>query len=80
MMIKVVIFALYLALAIILGLLGEHRKFGFWGYFFGSLALTPLASGAAVDRRRPGMRRAGGRLGRWTFWLRRWCQQYPEPW
>lgn len=26
----------------IVGLLGKNRKFGFWGYFFGSIVLTPI--------------------------------------
>lgn len=30
--------------ALLLGWFGRHRKFGFWGYFFASLALTPLVS------------------------------------
>jgi hypothetical protein len=29
-------------LALMIGLLGANRKFGFWGYFFASLFLTPL--------------------------------------
>ena len=32
----------YLILCLIMGLLGRNRKFGFWGYFFGSVVLTPL--------------------------------------
>ena len=32
----------YLAVSLLVGLLGMHRKFGFWGYFFGSLLLTPV--------------------------------------
>ena len=28
--------------SIIVGLLGRNRKFGFWGYFFASLLLTPV--------------------------------------
>ncbi|MBF0118393.1 MAG: hypothetical protein HQK79_06115 [Desulfobacterales bacterium] len=31
-----------LILSIIIGLLGVNRKFGFWGYFFASLLLTPF--------------------------------------
>ena len=30
--------------ALLLGWLGRHRKFGFWGFFFASLAFTPLIS------------------------------------
>jgi hypothetical protein len=33
---------IYLILSILLGLVGYNRKFGFWGYFFGSLLLTPF--------------------------------------
>lgn len=32
----------YLALSILLGVLGRRRKMGGWGYFFGSIALTPV--------------------------------------
>jgi hypothetical protein len=32
----------YVITSILLGLFGYNRKFGFWGYFFGSLLLTPL--------------------------------------
>jgi uncharacterized membrane protein YiaA len=28
--------------SIVIGVLGENRKLGFWGYFFASLLLTPL--------------------------------------
>jgi hypothetical protein len=35
-------YIIYFAVSLIIGLLGMHRKFGFWGYFFGSLLLTPL--------------------------------------
>ncbi len=31
----------YLLLSILIALLGVRRKFGFWGYFFASLLLTP---------------------------------------
>lgn len=37
---------LYVLISIILSLIiaffGRDRKFGFWGYFFGSMLLTPL--------------------------------------
>lgn len=33
---------LYIGICLALGLLGMNRKFGFWGYFFASLLLTPL--------------------------------------
>lgn len=32
----------YLFLCLIMGLMGKDRKFGFWGYFFGSICLTPV--------------------------------------
>jgi len=33
---------LHLLFSILVGFLGMNRKFGFWGYFFASLALTPF--------------------------------------
>lgn len=32
----------YLVFCITLGLLGRNRKLGGWGYFFGSIVLTPV--------------------------------------
>ena len=32
----------YLGLCLLIGLFGIRRKLGFWAYFFGSIALTPL--------------------------------------
>jgi hypothetical protein len=32
----------YIALSTAIGVMGRRRKFGAWGYFFASLALTPL--------------------------------------
>lgn len=32
----------YVGLCFIIALIGSNRKFGFWGYFFCSLALTPF--------------------------------------
>lgn len=31
-----------LVLSFVVGLIGKNRKFGFWGYFLGSMLLTPL--------------------------------------
>jgi len=31
----------YIGLCFVIALFGSNRKFGFWGYFFCSLALTP---------------------------------------
>lgn len=28
--------------SVVIGLMGRNRKMGFWGYFFGSLLLTPV--------------------------------------
>jgi hypothetical protein len=41
------IIAVYIGLCLIVALIGTNRKFGFWGYFFCSLALTPCI-GAVV--------------------------------
>lgn len=34
--------AVYLILCFVIAVLGVNRKFGFWGYFFCSLFLTPV--------------------------------------
>ena len=34
--------AVIIGVSLIIGFFGRHKKFGFWGYFFGSLLLTPL--------------------------------------
>lgn len=34
---------LYIGLSILIGFIGRNRKFGFWGFFFSSLLLTPIA-------------------------------------
>ena len=36
------IIALIIILSLIIGFFGRNRKFGFWGFFFASLLLTPL--------------------------------------
>ncbi len=33
---------LYVVASLIIALFGVNRKFGFWGYFFGSLLFTPF--------------------------------------
>lgn len=33
---------IYVLFSLFLGFLGTNKKMGFWGYFFGSLLLTPL--------------------------------------
>lgn len=37
----VVQIVLYVLAGIIIGLFGINKKMGFWGYFFGSILLTP---------------------------------------
>lgn len=34
-------YLLYLLLSLAVAIFGTNRKFGFWGYFFGSILLTP---------------------------------------
>ena len=41
-MLHLYIFLSYVGLSLIVGMMGEDRKFGFWGYFFGSLLFTPF--------------------------------------
>ncbi len=36
------LFIIVIILSFVVGLLGVNRKFGFWGYFFGSILLTPI--------------------------------------
>jgi len=35
-------YVLYVLASTLVALWGINRKFGFWGYFFGSLLLTPF--------------------------------------
>ncbi len=35
------ILIIYVVLSLLIGCFGVKKKLGFWGYFFGSLALTP---------------------------------------
>ncbi len=47
---------IYFIASLIMGLLGMNRKMGFWGYFFGSILLTPVIGLLLVlvsDRRAP---------------------------
>ncbi len=32
---------IYVGLCVLMGFLGDHRKWGFWGYFFASILFTP---------------------------------------
>jgi hypothetical protein len=46
----------YLLTCLFVALLGTNRKMGFWGYFFGSILLTPLIGILLVlasDKRQP---------------------------
>lgn len=36
------IFVIVVVASILVALLGRNRKFGFWGYFFASLLLSPV--------------------------------------
>ena len=50
------IYITILLLSFIVGLLGKNRKFGFWGYFFASLLLTPILGLILVlasDKKKP---------------------------
>lgn len=38
----------YLVLCLIVAYCGRYRRFGFWGYFFASLILTPLIGALLV--------------------------------
>jgi hypothetical protein len=38
----IVIAFAYLGLCVCIALIGSNRKFGYWGYFFCSLFLTPI--------------------------------------
>jgi hypothetical protein len=33
---------IWIVAAIVIGFLGRHRRFGFWGYFFSTVLLTPV--------------------------------------
>jgi len=41
-MITPYVFMIYIALVICIAWLGRDRKFGYWGYLFASLLLTPV--------------------------------------
>lgn len=33
---------IYFFISLLIGILGNNKQMGFWGYFFGSLIFTPL--------------------------------------
>ena len=43
--------------AVVIAFFGRHMRFGFWGYFFASILLTPIIGVlllfAAIPRRHP---------------------------
>jgi uncharacterized membrane protein len=52
----IVLILIYILLSLVMGLVGRNRKFGFWGYFFGSIVLTPIIGLLLVlasDSRKP---------------------------
>jgi hypothetical protein len=38
----IIVVGVYLGLCVLIAMIGSKRKFGFWGYFFCSLFLTPI--------------------------------------
>lgn len=52
----IILILIYILLSLVMGLVGRNRKFGFWGYFFGSIVLTPIIGLLLVlasDSRKP---------------------------
>jgi len=47
-MLHLLMLVLYLLLCALIGFLGRNRLMGFWGYFFGSVLLTPIVSALLV--------------------------------
>ncbi|MDA8126378.1 MAG: hypothetical protein M0009_14485 [Deltaproteobacteria bacterium] len=43
-----IIAAVYVGLCFFIALIGANRKFGFWGYLFCSLFLTPIVGALVV--------------------------------
>ena len=56
-------FLILVALSFLVGLLGRRRKFGFWGYFFGSILLTPIVGLLLVMASDPGEPEPGKKEG-----------------
>lgn len=47
---------IWILVCLLIGYFGRHKKLGFWGYFFGSIVLTPIIGIVllfASDRRKP---------------------------
>ncbi len=52
----VMISIVYFLACLLIGLMGVNRKLGFWGYFFGSILLTPIIGLILIfasDKRNP---------------------------
>ncbi len=49
---------LYILVCFLIACIGINRKFGFWGYFFGSLLLTPIIGVIliAASDKKPGIK------------------------
>ncbi|MGD9638621.1 MAG: hypothetical protein AB7U85_06140 [Alphaproteobacteria bacterium] len=45
---EIVIIFVNVVLSVIVGAIGENRKFGFWGYFFASVLMTPIVGAMLV--------------------------------
>ena len=41
-MTQVLLLVVYMGISVLIGFIGRNRKFGFWGFFFCSLLLTPV--------------------------------------
>lgn len=42
MLIKIALMLAYIAAAIVIAWFGQNRKWGFWGYLWASILMTPL--------------------------------------
>jgi len=36
------LYLIYFVVSLLIGLIGRNKRFGFWGFFFGSILLTPI--------------------------------------
>ena len=43
-----VLSALYILACLLVGLIGRRRKWGFWGYFWASIVMSPVLGGLFV--------------------------------
>lgn len=52
----IILFLIYVVASLCIAIIGLNRKFGFWGYFFASMLLSPLIGLVilfASDKKRP---------------------------